>query len=150
MSRRSKKLIDAEVQSALIRRLCFHWCLFMVANVLAMAMWVKFFEAPAEDWNAYVRLCIERLLPLTLVSIAILPAFLRDTIKLTNRFAGPITRLRRTLAQIADGQTPKSLEFRDSDFWRSMANDLNRALSRIPAPRTEAVTTKHEDAIRAT
>ncbi len=131
--RRSQKLIDYEVQSSLVVRLCIHWTMFVVATAIAMFLWVRLFESPvdtmAETTNKFLSICI----PLLIVAIALLPVFVLDAVKLSNRFTGPIFRLRRTLAALAEGKSVRPLEFRTNDFWRSLANDFNRVVSLTPS-----------------
>ena len=128
--RRLQKYVDREVQSSLMTRLCGHWVLFMIANLFAILCWTRFMDTPAEPWETTLTLTWQRVLPFGLVSLALVPVFIWDAIKLSNRFAGPIIRVRRVLAQYADGQDFNAIEFRQGDFWKALANDLNRAFSR--------------------
>ncbi len=133
LKRRSQKYVDREVQTSLLRRLSLHWFLFMFANGLAILMWTRFLETPSESWEVSLRLALQRALPFALISFAMVPVFVWDAMKLSNRFAGPIVRVRRALAEIASGASPSPIEFRDGDFWKSLAQDLNRAFAaRIP------------------
>jgi hypothetical protein len=61
-----------------------------------------------------------------------------DTLRLTNRFVGPIYSLRRALREAAEGNVSRPLQFRDDDFWRDVADDFNRALG--PDRESETVT----------
>ncbi len=128
--RRLQKYVDREVQSSLLRRLSVHWVLFMVANVMAITLWTKLVDTPMDPWSDTFTLSWQRLIPFALVSLALTPVFVWDAIKLSNRFAGPIVRVRHALAQIADGHSPKPIEFRNGDFWKSLAIDLNRAFAK--------------------
>ena len=127
--RRLQRYVDREVQTTLLYRLCAHWALFMIANVMAITLWTKFMDSPMETWAETILLTWPRVVPFVLVSFALIPVFIWDSVKLSNRFAGPIVRVRRALAQIADGQSPKAIEFRHCDFWKALAVDLNRALA---------------------
>jgi hypothetical protein len=59
-----------------------------------------------------------------------------DTIKLSHRFAGPVVNLRRSMREIAEGGTPRKLQFRRTDFWHELADDYNALLARL-APEVE-------------
>jgi len=142
-TRRSRKLVDYEVQSSLVVRLCIHWTLFMVATAIAMFLWVRLFEAPVDTLAESANKFFSIFIPLLIVAVALLPVFILDAVKLSNRFTGPIFRLRRTLATLAEGRPVRPLEFRSNDFWRSLANDFNRVVSLTPAttadsPKTDA------------
>jgi len=127
---RHQKYVDREVQSSLFVRMCAHWSFFMVANVVAITLWTRFMDTPTESWEATLMLTWQRVVPFALVSLALAPVFIWDAIKLSNRFAGPIVRVRHVLAGFADGQDFKAVEFRQGDFWKSLASDLNRAFTR--------------------
>ena len=64
------------------------------------------------------------------VMLLLLPVFLRDTLKLSNRFAGPMYRLRSALKSIVSDGTLKPIKFRDGDFWQDAAADFNLVLSK--------------------
>ncbi len=132
--RRSRKLIDYEVQSSLVVRLCLHWTLFIVATAIAMFFWVRLFESPVDTLAESTNKFLSTFIPLFIVALALLPVFILDAVKLSNRFTGPIFRLRRTLASLAAGNPARPLEFRSNDFWQSLANDFNRValLNRPP------------------
>ncbi len=128
--RRLQKYVDREVQSSLLVRLSVHWSLFMLANLIAITLWTRFMDTPTEPWEATFAMTWQRVVPFVLVSLALAPVFIWDAIKLSNRFAGPIVRVRQVLERFADGQDFKAVEFRHGDFWKSLACDLNRAFSR--------------------
>jgi signal transduction histidine kinase len=131
--RRSRKLIDYEVQTSLVVRLCVHWVLFMLATAIAMFLWVRLIEAPVDTMAEIVSKFNSIFIPMFIVAVLLLPVFVLDAVKLSNRFTGPIFRLRRTLATLAEGKPVRPLEFRSNDFWRALANDFNRVVSLTPA-----------------
>ncbi|MEQ1827091.1 MAG: hypothetical protein ABL921_14145 [Pirellula sp.] len=135
--RRNQKYVDREVQTSLLKRICAHWVLFMFANIVAITLWTRFLETPLDPWSDTIRLASNRIIPFAMVSMALFPVFVWDAIKLSNRFAGPIIRVRKVLAQIANGQIPKPIEFRNGDFWKSLAHDLNRAFLFRVLPETK-------------
>ncbi len=124
-SRRLTKLIDQEVQGGLLRKVITHWGLLYLANTIALFVWLSLFELHDATWSELFGAAIERYFPVIVVSIALLPAFLWDTIRLTNRFAGPIRRLRSALANAARGEKVEPLHFRTNDYWREIASDFN-------------------------
>ncbi len=60
-----------------------------------------------------------------LIMVALFPAFALDTIRFSNRFVGPIARLRRHMRELAAGEKVSSLAFRDNDFWADVADEFN-------------------------
>jgi hypothetical protein len=60
-----------------------------------------------------------------------MPMFLRDTMKLSNRFAGPMFRLRTSLRGLVSGEQHLPIKFREEDFWQEAARDFNQVLERV-------------------
>jgi hypothetical protein len=70
-----------------------------------------------------------------------------DTLKLTNRIVGPMCRVRASLRRINEGQEDwRPISFREGDFWREIADELNLVMQRLQEARDEASskTTGHE------
>ncbi len=131
--RRSKSLVDPEVQGSVLKKVAVHWFLLFLCNTVALVIWVRLFEQPDAAWGETLRDCLQRYLPFFVVTIALLPAFVWDTLKLTNRFAGPILRLRLALSDAADGRAVAPLHFRQNDFWREIAENFNSVIRRTSA-----------------
>ncbi len=130
IKRRKKDFIDPEVQGALARRLTLQWVVFvLVAAVLVLILqWMSdpfapFSQTLIETWWTYA--------PVLLVLVCLAPVFAFDAIKLSNRFTGPIHRLRNATRLLADGKSPGVVEFRGADFWKDLAADFNRVADRI-------------------
>lgn len=140
---RKTDFIDPEVQGALTRRIVAQWVVFTaVATALAFGLtWMSDPFAPigqvlAEAWWTYA--------PLLLVLVCLLPVFVMDTIKLSNRFTGPIYRLRHVARALAEGKPTAPVEFRGGDFWRGLADDMNKVIDRVH--RSDRVLCKEDDA----
>jgi hypothetical protein len=70
----------------------------MIANVMAITLWTKLMDTPTEPWSDTLALTWHRVVPFLLVSFALAPVFILDAVKLSNRFAGPIVRVRKPLS----------------------------------------------------
>jgi nitrogen fixation/metabolism regulation signal transduction histidine kinase len=77
--------------------------------------------------------------PFLIVTVFLLPVFVMDSIKLSNRFAGPIYSLRRAIREIAQGQPARKIKFRRRDFWHDLADDYNAMLLRLELLDDEAL-----------
>ncbi|MEM6331563.1 MAG: hypothetical protein AAF790_15130 [Planctomycetota bacterium] len=138
--RRTKAFVDREVQGALAWRLARQWVLFVfaaAAMVLAL-QWMSNPFAPirenlVEAWWTHA--------PVLLVLVCLAPVFAFDAIKLSNRFTGPIHRLRLATRALADGQAPGHVEFRGADFWQDLASDFNRVAEKVAAGNAEPAAT---------
>ena len=127
---RKKTFVDPKVQGALVRRLVLHWLsFFLVASVVAFCLQVL--SNPFRSLAEHTQQLWWTHGPFLLVLVFLLPVFVLDTIKLSHRFAGPIYRLRQTILEIADGNPPPRLKFRDFDFWQGLAEDLNRMVEQL-------------------
>ncbi len=62
---------------------------------------------------------------IAIIMLALFPAFALDTIRFSNRFVGPIARLRRYMRELAAGEPINALTFRDNDFWGDVADEFN-------------------------
>jgi len=128
--RRTKHFIDSNVQGALARRIIFHWLVFLlVASVVAFL--VQMLADPFRSLSAHAHDLWRSQGPFLLVTVFLLPVFMMDTIKLSNRFAGPIYSLRRAIREVADGKPARKLNFRRRDFWHNLADDYNSMLLRL-------------------
>lgn len=129
--KRSKKYVDKAVQGAVLRRFLFHSCLFMMVGSL-LSLVVQFLSDPFQGVSALTNQFWQKAGPFIVVFLALLPIFVWDTIKLTNRIVGPMCRVRSTLhrANAGDRQM-QPLEFRSGDFWGDLADELNTTVKRL-------------------
>jgi hypothetical protein len=137
-NKRLKTLVDREVQGGVAMRIALHWILFFVCNAIALTIWIRLFEQPDADWRQTFGDTLRRFLPFFVVTAALIPAFVWDTFKLTNRFAGPIHRLRQALADASAGRAVTPLRFRSNDYWQEIAQDFNAVMQRSSIPMTDS------------
>ena len=124
---RKRYWIDRKLQGALAIRVSLHWLIFTcVAGALTLMF--QFMCNPTASLSEHFATVWNDQGPFTLVMLLLLPVFLYDTVKLSNRFAGPVLRLRRAMTAINNGQPPERLTFRDNDFWKGMADDFNKLI----------------------
>ena len=74
-----------------------------------------------------------------------LPIFVWDTVKLTNRVVGPICRLKSTIRRIASDGEPRTVSFRDRDFWKELADDFNGMIRRLEGSKDGTRTAELEE-----
>jgi hypothetical protein len=127
---RRQKFIDSKVQGALARRIIFHWVLFVSVAAVA-ALLLQVLSDPFRPAGDHLQNVWYTHGPFIIVMAFLLPVFVMDTIKISHRFAGPIYSLRRTMREVADGQPPRKLKFREGDFWRELADDYNAMIARL-------------------
>jgi len=134
-TKRSKILVDPKIQWAIGRRVMLHWLLFAVCfgsvNIL-----IRTILAIAEQPFAQsLSTAAQSQVPVLFVLAVMLPMFLLDTMKLTNRFAGPMFRLRHALRALPVNEKAAELTFRSGDFWPEVAVEFNAVAKQFEALR---------------
>ena len=130
--KRKKLLIDGPVQTGLVTRVVFHWFTFLATVIVVLplfrAILLGDFATPLS-----VRLThagVEAAVLLTLF-VLLLPYFVYDTFRITNRFAGPMYRLHQTIRRLAAGESVGPIRFRDGDYWQDVAGDFNAMVEKL-------------------
>lgn len=127
--KRRQLYVDDHVQGAIVRRVIIYWscCVLFVVTPLCIGIALRrpdlmLYEQFGNFWDQYwaVLVCMA----------CMLPFFLLDALKLSNRFAGPLFRLRRHMHLLAEDKQVEPLKFRKGDFCQEMALDFNRILER--------------------
>ncbi len=145
---RKKTYVDPQVQGSLVRRLILHWVgFFVVASLIAFFLQVM--SNPFRSFEAHATQIWWTHGPFILAMVFLLPVFVLDTLRLSNRFAGPIYRLRKTIRTIAQGESAQPLKFRDGDFWQSLATDFNQMVDQLTSSE-ESTDKNHDEQITAT
>ncbi|NND96873.1 MAG: hypothetical protein HKN47_06035 [Pirellulaceae bacterium] len=125
MSKRTRILVDPQVQWSLAVRVLTHWFL-LLSCLFAISLMVRLLIAAGQQsFIDSLKASVSIQAPLFCVMLILMPVFVRDTLKLSNRFAGPMYRLRTVLAELAQGGEGSRIKFRDGDFWSEAASDFN-------------------------
>lgn len=134
--KRRKQIVDKKVQGALIRRAARYW-LYSVAAIGSLTILGWIFVTPGVRVLVGSAELMATVVSMFAVAVAasflLLPFVLLDLSRLTNRFAGPMFRLRRSIRQLAAGECVKPLHFRDGDYWQEVAKEFNALLERVTA-----------------
>ncbi|GAA4469358.1 hypothetical protein GCM10023156_61270 [Novipirellula rosea] len=149
MSKRTRFLVDPKVQWSIAARVAGHWAIFLMCLV-SINVCVRVFAAVIHQplWDALQSALVAQA-PIVVVMFVLLPVFLRDTLVMSNRFAGPMYRLRTALAALAGGESIKAIKFRTGDFWLSAADDFNLVLVQLNSLKDENEQLRNEiDALR--
>lgn len=148
--KRSSHFSDWTVQGTVLLHVAMHWMIFLVA----VGAFLLFLEAidgePSDAWENMLR----RHGPSVLFVLVLSPIYIRELCKLTNRFAGPMVRVRRGMHELAEGRDVAPIHFRPGDFWQELATDFNLVAERLrnsskpgssrPAPDGEEEDSEHE------
>jgi hypothetical protein len=129
---RKRLFVDASVQGALLLRIVAYWflSLFTVSMLLICLEIIDGKVVPLGDYFNFSILWEEHISVLVAL-LMILPVLLWDSLVLSNRFAGPFHRIRRTIHGLAAGEPVEPLQFRSNDYWKDVAKDINALGERL-------------------
>jgi hypothetical protein len=128
--KRRQYFVDPKVQGGIAIRCVVYWATCLLTTFVFLFSWSYLRGNSQFDWETANRLWI-RYGAVAIASALLLPFIVWDVIKLTNRFAGPMFRLRREMKKLAAGEAVNPLFFRHGDYWQEMADDFNRLVVRI-------------------
>lgn len=135
---RKQNFVDSTVQGALLRRIVLHWFLYFIVAGLAIVSLQAMLGGP--DGEPLMSRLFSEAKNFTLVGlilICIFPAFLLDTVRFSNRFVGPVGRLRRYLRKLGTDHDTERLSFRGGDFWSEMAEEFNMVATLVEDQQNE-------------
>jgi nitrogen fixation/metabolism regulation signal transduction histidine kinase len=129
-------LVDQNVQWAIVRQMLMHLLGQTLASVIFLALLQFLLGGLLKPWSEHWR-TIWPLTAAVLVSLVVfLPKFIYDSFRLSQRFVGPVKKLRRSLRELAEGKPFSPLKFRKGDYWQEMAEELNRAVETLRKQRS--------------
>lgn len=137
MSKRSRLLVDPSVQWSIAGRILMHWGFFLLCLVSIGAMVRILVAVGNQPFSEAWRSAAFSQIPTLGVMFVLMPIFLRDTLKLSNRFAGPMFRLRTALKSLSGDEQTKPIKFRGGDFWQEAAEDFNEIVAKVDVLKAE-------------
>lgn len=135
--KRERFFVDSTVQGLLLRRIVFHWVIFFFVACGCVLALQAMMGDPEVTFNERVRTVVGDFSLTAVILVMLLPAFLLDTIRISNRFVGPITRLRGGLKDLGKGNNTNKMKFRDNDLWHQAADEFNVVLERVNSQEKE-------------
>jgi hypothetical protein len=127
---RKRLFVDFNVQGAIVRRIALYFCSAVLFILLPSAIFRTCLK-PDQLFLAHLRDVIRDHWPLLLTLLSMLPFVFYDVVRLTNRFAGPIYRLRQQLERFQSGEEIQRIKFRDGDFWPDLATLVSSLVERV-------------------
>jgi hypothetical protein len=121
---RQRFFADYRVQGALVARAVLYWLTCLLTMTLLLLAW-HMLAKPLQPFSAHLTELWKSYGPPAIASLLILPVVIFDLLRLSNRFAGPVVRLRRSLHDLAHGKPVTAVRFRHGDFWQEFADDFN-------------------------
>ncbi len=139
---RKLNYIDGSVQGSLVRRIMLHWLSFLAIASFSFILLQALLGNPDLPLTDRIAKTVSEFALLGVLMLAILPAFVLDTIRFSNRFVGPIARLRRAFRELNEFGHCEPIKFRGNDFWQEVADEFNSIAARVHEP---AVTNKDQN-----
>ncbi|MEZ6097894.1 MAG: hypothetical protein R3E01_02875 [Pirellulaceae bacterium] len=127
--RRSKLYIDKKVQGVLAARIVTYW-IFCLMGVLLMTLVWTAIRGPKQPSSELFRDLLVTFFPALGTSLVLLPIVLMDAFRVSNRFVGPIYKLRQGLQDLAEGKAVEPISLRREDFWGDVVEAYNAMLER--------------------
>jgi hypothetical protein len=135
ITRRQQMWCDREVQGALMTRVVMYWLFCLLTITLMLVCWTVI-SGPPRRFAPLMLELYQRYAPALAASLLVLPIVMLDVVRLSNRFVGPIKRLRDGMTVLAEGGEVMPMKFRDRDFWSPLADLFNSiAAKKRPALR---------------
>lgn len=127
---RKRLFVDSKVQGALVIRAVGYWFFCLLTMALAIMLW-RVWTGPARLFYSQFDELWQWYGPAAVASLMVLPLVVVDVVRLSNRFAGPLYRLRREMRKLAAGESVRALKFRDGDFWMEFADEFNAIANKL-------------------
>lgn len=128
--RRCRLFVDKEVQTGILKRIVIYWLFSVLFITLPVAFVYTIFDSSRLWITHYVDVWKQHW-PLFATMTLMVPFAFYDFLKYSNRFVGPIYRLRTELKRIDTTGELRSIKFRDKDFWSDLATGFSRLTLRI-------------------
>ena len=122
---RRRILIDSGVQGTLVRRTG----LYAAATAIYLLVIFILSDAlshPKEPVSESLLRCLDEAVFWAPGLMLLAPLFAYDLIHISNRFVGPMFRLRRELRKLSNGETVGPMFSRQGDFWSDASESFNR------------------------
>jgi len=145
-SLRKQLFVDPHVQGALVWRVILYW-LVCIGTMICMLLCWRIMTGPARMFYLHFDDMWFHYGPALVVALLILPLVVVDIIRLSNRFTGPLLRLRRSMRALARGERVEPVRFRDDDFWHDFAEEFNAVVARVQgdAPVAQSLATAEQE-----
>jgi hypothetical protein len=128
-------MADWKIQGALCLRLAIYWCVCQSTFILTI-LGFQFLHGMSGESAAGTSSPWQFIVPAAIVSSCALPVILLDLLIFSNRFAGPLFRLKRHLHELARGSQPPEFRPRTGDYYQDLISDLNTVQKRLAETRS--------------
>ncbi|MGI9457346.1 MAG: hypothetical protein ACR2NU_12350 [Aeoliella sp.] len=146
--KRKRLMVDPKLQIAVLCRVTMYWLVAVTVLCLMAAVQVVLTDS-AVGYELLANRVMIAFGPALIASVIALPLLLFDCVRFTNKFAGPMHRLRREVKQLADTGKAEPMDFRKGDFWYDLAVQFNRLAERMQSDFPETASVPEADKLEA-
>jgi len=119
--------VDPKLQGALVARVVLYWIVCLISISLILLCW-QIIAGPPRPFYAHMKDMWFHYGAAFVASLLLMPLVIIDIVRFSNRFVGPLLRLRRSMRQLARGEQVEPMEFRGTDFWQEYADEFNAVM----------------------
>ncbi len=127
---RKQLFVDPKVQGALVGRVILYWVVCLITITLMLLCW-RVVTGPARLFWTHFNDMWFHFGPAVIASFVLVPLVILDLLKLSNRFVGPLVRLRRGMRSLTAGEHVEPIKFREGDFWHDFAEEFNALAAKV-------------------
>jgi hypothetical protein len=127
---RRQYFVDPKVQGALVLRMLGYWVATIV-TVTAMVLCWQVITRAEDQMPTGARALWLQCGGALIASAMLLPLILVDCVRMSNRIAGPLHRLRRCLRDLAADLPVPPIRFREGDLWTDVASEFNAVSAKL-------------------
>lgn len=127
---RKQLFVDPKVQGTLVARVILYWVFSLITLTLMLLIW-RILTGPARMFYTHFDDMWFFYGPALVASLLLLPLVVLDIIRVSNRFVGPLLRMRRSMRALARGEHVAPIRFRKGDFWTDFAEEFNTVIARV-------------------
>ena len=128
--KRRQYFVDPKVQGALLVRLLGYWTVTLV-TVTALVLCWRIVTTPPRAFSMLVNEMVFHYGAALVASLLLLPLIVLDCVRMSNRFVGPLYRIRRCMRDILAGVPVPPIHFRDDDFWLDVVDEFNALAAKL-------------------
>ncbi|GAA5506613.1 hypothetical protein [Novipirellula caenicola] len=136
-STRKHVIADPHVQGAILRRVALYAFAAILYYSVVFCCTVFLSDRDGTSTDRMIE-CLDDAITWIPGLFVILPIAAYDLLATTNRFAGPICRLRGELQRLIAGESPRPLNFREHDHWSEIAELFNEVRAELLVLREES------------
>jgi len=129
--KRRQLLVDRKVQGTLLLRTVLYWVYAMLAVTASIVCYRILVDGPARPFYTHFDDLWFHMSPAFFGALFLLPLVLIDMARLSNRFTGPLYRMRNEMRRLARGEKVQLMHFRDGDYWHEIAEEFNAVVARV-------------------